>query len=144
MFLELKPFAQQAMREGAEELRAEIAGDGNLRLLRKDGSAAAVGSPDVAMAFEELSEQIGFRAGAAAAELRKNGSGIDKLGDTKFGALVRTITQMNWLASESMRAVEERMPGPATGLANGFAMVEATEVFIRLLTLATLEDAARE
>ncbi|MBE7009570.1 MAG: hypothetical protein E7422_10720 [Ruminococcaceae bacterium] len=144
MLFDLKSFAQEALKDSAAIASSEITDDGNICLSRKDGSVIAMGSPDVAMAFEELSEKVGFQAGTVAADIRKNIGGTEKLDNSDFGTLVRAIIQMYWLASESMKAVESQTHGPSTGLANGFAMVEATEVYIRALTVATLEAAERK
>lgn len=144
MFFDLKSFARETIEKSGEIARSDVTNDGNLCLYREDGSVIAMGSPDVAMAFEELSEQVGFQAGAVAADIRKSVGGTDKLDNSNFGTLVRTIIQMNWLASESMKAVESKTHGPSTGLANGYAMVEATEVYIRALTVATLEAATKK
>lgn len=144
MFVNLASLAAAVLEKGMDGFRTEISGDGELIVVGADGNVFATGTPDVAMEFENLSEEVGFEAGKVAADIRLSGGDMSRLTDNSFDRLVRAIFEMNWLASQSMIAVRDGKSGPSTGFANGFEIVKATEVFLRNLTAETFRAAVKK
>lgn len=144
MYHDLKSLANDVLDGRTGFLRTNLTNGGILEVYDEADKLIATGDPDVFMSFENLSQEVGFKAGKVAAEIRLSGGDTSKLADTSFDRLVRAIFEMNWLAAQSMKAVQEDKSGPSTGYSNGYGIIEATKTFLKHLTMETLRAAAEE